>query len=498
MKLVIDVTPVAVNRTAVYHIVIDTVEYLTDKYDCTLRLLNWEFQSGGRDWIAKVPEPKLVSAENRVRSLVKKGRTNRLQLKRDSNSGMVFYFDPLYTVFHRDLDHGLVMLHDLTPVTMPQWHDQEVAKAYEMAFSRLARSRASFVCNSESTARDLWVNYGLGGDDVTVTPLYLRRMGRIVGETWGDRENLKHPYLLFVGGLEKRKNVDRLLDAYTVARIADRGIDLMLIGSKGYGGDEIEERIDKTRGAMYKGYRTDQELKAAYEGCFAFVYPSMWEGFGLPLLEAMSYGKPCLVADNSAIMEVAGGRGIEVDPCRVESIAVGLLRLVSMDARARWHHGTEAKKRAMEFSFARYCQALDVAIEKKAPALVKKPAGPVRLAAPRRSGTVEPTAVRALARRKNWVTRLVPKPWLYTYDSPIVARDSFSSEYYYLVQQGARRQFVWEFARLSAASFWKWPLCALQAARSYLRLVLTTLMVRSLVNERNLKESVIEDADRGR
>ena len=167
---------------------------------------------------------------------------------------------------------------------------------------------------------------------------------------------LTEPYFLFVGTLEPRKNLTRLLEAF--ARLPDslrsRAM-LAIAGGKGWGGVDvatIAERFGIGDRVRVLGYVDDSQLATLYAHALFLAMPSLYEGFGLPLLEAMSHGTPVLTSNCASMPEVAGDAGMLVDPCDVDSVAHGLSELLSHDAR-RNALACLAKTHAASFSWDR-------------------------------------------------------------------------------------------------------------------------------------------------
>jgi len=174
------------------------------------------------------------------------------------------------------------------------------------------------------------------------------------------------PYLLFVGTPEPRKNLPRLLEAYAMAR--QRGLEaaLVLVGAGGWGDFSLEDTVS-TLGIRdhvhLRGRVSDAELDALYSGALALTMPSLYEGFGLPALEAMCHGVPVIASDNSALVEVVRDGGLLVDPESVESIADAILR-VSADGTLRQRLSEQARWQASGYSWDRSAEETLAALER--------------------------------------------------------------------------------------------------------------------------------------
>jgi glycosyltransferase involved in cell wall biosynthesis len=219
---------------------------------------------------------------------------------------------------------------------------------------RHARRAAYVVADSLATRRDLIERYRAEAAHVVV--IYPGRDESLVRVTdlaqlaaARAHYGIESDYLLYLGTLQPRKNLARLLEAF--ARLpADAGerpvpggtpaagrLRLVLAGKRGYQYDELSRLADRLGLAgrvTFAGYVPDGDKAALLSGALGLVYPSLYEGFGLPILEAMACGTPVLTANVSSLPEVAGEAAVLVDPLSVDDLAAGLLRLVS-DAALR-------------------------------------------------------------------------------------------------------------------------------------------------------------------
>ena len=133
-----------------------------------------------------------------------------------------------------------------------------------------------------------------------------------------------------MGSLEPRKNHRRLLEAY--AR-SGSSLPLVLAGGKGWLMDDFMGPGERPAGVVLTGYVADSELEWLYRNCFGFVYPSLFEGFGMPVLEALSLGAPVICSNTTSLPEVAGEAGLLVDPLDAGAIAAAMARLASRGDR---------------------------------------------------------------------------------------------------------------------------------------------------------------------
>jgi alpha-1,3-rhamnosyl/mannosyltransferase len=239
-----------------------------------------------------------------------------------------------------------------------QYRPQRRAKLIELATLPLAARRADvFAAISQATADDLAAHFPRTASKTVVTPLaadehfFTAESGDV-----RERLGLRRPYVLAVGTLEPRKNLPALIEAFI--GLPEDSHDLVLVGALGWDTGETQAAIarhpDRIRAL---GHVPDGDLASLYAGAALFAYPSLYEGFGLPVLEAMAAGAPVLTSNISSLPEVAGDAAILVDPHSVDAIREGLLRGLSDPPRG-------GRERARTFSWARYAQQIVSACER--------------------------------------------------------------------------------------------------------------------------------------
>lgn len=252
----------------------------------------------------------------------------------------------------------VLTIHDLAFLIEPDCAYPTLRAYLENVVPRSARRADRIIAVSESTRRDVIERLGIAPARVTTvyeaaSPEFypaaaeetipaLRAMG------------IEHPYILSVGTLEPRKNYARLLDAY--ASILERGAhhDLVIAGRRGWLFEPVLERIGTLR--LEERVRIvepdDRQLRALYNRAAAFVYPSLYEGFGIPVLEALACGAPTACSDTSSLPEVAGDAGLLFDPRSTEEISDAILRLLG-DGQLSRRLRARGPRQAAAFSWER-------------------------------------------------------------------------------------------------------------------------------------------------
>lgn len=236
------------------------------------------------------------------------------------------------------LTHGklVVTVHDLSFCRQPQWHKQANNEFSLRALTNAVANADLLIAPSTFTALELVELYPATRGRVRVVPEAVLPVYRPATDPAPVREvltrhGLERPYLLFVGTLEPRKNLVRLLKAYE--RLVAGGqeeFDLVLAGGTGWKAGPIEEALSHSpvRERIRRlGYVPGPDLPALYQGAWALVYPSLYEGFGLPVLEALACGVPVVTSAAASLPEVGGDAALYLDPEDPEQLLDALERI---------------------------------------------------------------------------------------------------------------------------------------------------------------------------
>ena len=249
-----------------------------------------------------------------------------------SESGLIYSTVSEGTVCLPKSVGQIITVHDIIPVRFPALH-RNLVWYYRVVVPQLLRSSAAVICNSAYTRDDLLRWSGLSGLDIHVVPegfdanTYTAASAR--------KEALPHgvepPYFLWVGDMRPYKNLERVLEAFASMRVP--GMSLIVAGkadTRYYPGIlDTTERLGLAGRVLYLGYVPDAELARLYRHATSLIFASLYEGFGLPPLEAMACGCPVIASRTTSLPEVCGSAVIYVDPLSVQSIASGMKEVAS-------------------------------------------------------------------------------------------------------------------------------------------------------------------------
>lgn len=273
---------------------------------------------------------------------------------------------PLADGWYQKVCPTVVTIHDLSVLLYPEAYvpdPQSERRAWEH-HRRITSSADAVIAVSHATRRDILRLLQLPDDRVQVVPHGLEPMFRSLpsasAKSIQDRYALPERYLLFIGGIDFKKNVERLIAGFALALRMERlPQSLVLAGTLQQAGnpsfDAARRRADEEGVAdrvVWAGYVLEDDLAAMYWGADALVFPSIMEGFGLPVLEAMACGTPVVTSAGSAMSEIAGKNAVYIEPLETESIAEGIVRLVR-DEPLRRHLAEEGLRQAAAYTWER-------------------------------------------------------------------------------------------------------------------------------------------------
>ena len=255
----------------------------------------------------------------------------------------------------------VVTIHDMSLTMYPACHPRRRVLLNRPLVNLAARRADAVITVSEAAKQDIVRIYGLEPARVHVVheaaapsfgvihdPFELRRVR--------ERYGLAERFILYVGTIEPRKNLPTLIEAFARRRIAgDLPHQLVCAGPYGWLSDDIDDQIDRLRvrdAVRFTGYVPFADLPAIYNLAELFVFPSVYEGFGLPVIEAMACGTPVVIGSVAALTEVAGDAAVRVDPLEVEALSAAIVALAS-SREQREELSSRGLARARSFSWER-------------------------------------------------------------------------------------------------------------------------------------------------
>ena len=255
----------------------------------------------------------------------------------------------------------VVSIHDLSFEHLPRTFNRRSRTQLRLTVRHSARRAARILSLSEHTRRDIIETYGVEGERIQAIPLAAPTHFAPVRDN-SELQRVRHnygidgDYILSVGSIQPRKNLARLIKAYASLRgdyAADKLPKLVLAGKCAWLYDETLRALEESgvkESVVLTGYVPEADLPALYTGALCFVYPSYFEGFGLPPLEAMKCGAPVVVGNRTSLPEVVGDAALAVDPFDIDAIAKAI-KLLMNDSELRAELSVKGQKRAAAFDW---------------------------------------------------------------------------------------------------------------------------------------------------
>ena len=317
MRVAIDAVPLLVRSAGVKNYLYYWIRHLTqEKRGVEFRLFPFLGEPGVLDHEDSAVSPAATMA-----------RLGLLFLLNGIPNDLVGWIDPRIDVFHtcKLLNPPrraklTATIHDLTCWLLPETHSPANVAADRRFAERILRRADGLIAVSEATRADAVRILKLPPEKIRVihhgvAEMFFRVTPADAGAVRA-RLGLSRPYLLFVGTIEPRKNIDLLLDAYQGLPASLREeVEMVLAGPPGWAQSRTMARLrEPAPGIRYLGYVAEQDLAGLVAGAAVFVYPSLYEGFGFPVAQAMAAGTPVITSAVSALPEIAGGAAVLVDP----------------------------------------------------------------------------------------------------------------------------------------------------------------------------------------
>jgi glycosyltransferase involved in cell wall biosynthesis len=226
----------------------------------------------------------------------------------------------------------IVTVHDVIIKAYPHGHDEKTIKEIDGQLKRILGEADILITDSCNTKSDLMKFYQISDSKIKVIYPGVVTSRFIRHQSW---RRSREPYILFVGTIEPRKNIQGLIKAFNLLKKEYRiGHKLIIAGMKGWMYDDIFKEYENSEfkdKIIFKGYVPDEELTGLYQNASVFVYPSFYEGFGLPILEAFSHGVPVIASSTTSCGEIAEGSALLINPENYKEIGEAILKIINND-----------------------------------------------------------------------------------------------------------------------------------------------------------------------
>jgi glycosyltransferase involved in cell wall biosynthesis len=250
----------------------------------------------------------------------------------------------------------IVTVYDLVPFIYPKLHPNQTLWSYRLFFKKILNKSDMIITISQNSKKDLMRLFKINENKIKVIQLAVSEEFRILDDEQKKSAKQNNPlgkFILFVGTLEPRKNIPGLLRAFY--QLKKKGFEhkLVIVGKKGWKYEDIFRTIKKLnlkKEVIFLGYVPQEEIINLYNAADLFVFPSLYEGFGLPPLEAMACGCPVVVSNTSSMPEVCGNAALYVNPYNVPEIAQAMERVLT-DTKLKKDMIKKGLKQAKKFSW---------------------------------------------------------------------------------------------------------------------------------------------------
>ncbi len=248
----------------------------------------------------------------------------------------------------------IVTLHDCAVFYNPKWFSKKYRYWRRFVIPRIANSSLGIITVSEFSKKVICSALGIQQDFVKVIPngintKYFHKIDQNISQNILNKLQINSPYLLTVGSMDPRKNISTLLEAWAkFMKQSNKLYNLVVVGGNS---KNFEATFNhKVENVIFTGYVNDQELKAIYQNAHSFIYPSLFEGFGLPVLEAMAFGLPIISSNSTALPEVGGDSVLYFNPNSIDEILNSIIEITSNNALHK-QYSEYSKARVKNYSW---------------------------------------------------------------------------------------------------------------------------------------------------
>tara|TARA_Y100000296_G_scaffold53392_1_gene61167 strand:+ start:13201 stop:14259 length:1059 start_codon:yes stop_codon:yes gene_type:complete len=328
------------NRTGKYYLGLDIIKEVEARID---KIHYGQFSSiSNNDFFRRV-QGRFYHWE----TLSRLGRfKNTLPLRKSLNP--VVHLDPL-TILNWELkESDVVVCHDIGPITHPDYFSKNVDVLYRKVYEKISRTGCNMVFVSEATKEEFIRHYGTRFSSLKVAYIPIREGLLSHGDMNQVEESEK--YFITVGAIGDRKNQAAVIHAFARSGLAAQGYRYYIVGGDEPGAQEVHKLVDVTEGVEMLGYVDDERLVNLYKRSAGFILMSKLEGFGMPVAEALYFGTPCLVTENSVLEEVGGKAVFTAPNDNINKISSTMIDMAGLSQRMKMSLYQESKMHLLKFS----------------------------------------------------------------------------------------------------------------------------------------------------
>lgn len=227
-----------------------------------------------------------------------------------------------------------VMIHDMTPILFPEFHIKKSTVIHKIFLKNILKKADLIITASQNTKKDI-LKYSRTEAKISIIPLGMDHLRKSKGLNLNSNstklKNLpgNNPYLLYLGTIEPRKNLEMLINIFTELKNSHKiPHKLIIAGETGWKAKKIIKKAKQNKDIVLTGYLTEKQKTNIYKNADIFIYPSVYEGFGLPPLEAMSYGIPVICSNNSSLKEIFSNNALLFDSENPKELKTQILKLL--------------------------------------------------------------------------------------------------------------------------------------------------------------------------
>jgi len=366
MRVCIDVSPTAQNHAGLGRYAGEIARALHEANNVELSLFYNRFgEARLPDYLQAIPHKTVKTGNKPWRMGVLLSQMVKWPMDKMFGAGDIFHATN-HLLAHFGQARTVFTLHDLIFLHFPEYHLPYNRWYLTFAMPRFLRSADVIVTPSECSKQDAIKFYNLPADKIKViyeapAPYFAPTSDKAVLDRVRQKYNLPRRFILHVGTIEPRKNLSRLLNAFEALLPPHPDLKLVLIGKKGWLYESFFEQLKKLgleEAVIFPGYVAEADLPACYQLAEVFAYPSLYEGFGLPPIEAMACGTPVVCSNSSSLPEVVGEAGLLVEPTDTEALSQAIGAILSRP-ELRSELQARALAQAGSFSWQRTARDLE-------------------------------------------------------------------------------------------------------------------------------------------